>query len=102
MRPEAARSKILYVSYAYGNDVLAFDFPSGQALGVITGIPQAQGLCTSKKSGGNWWVVATGADRRAESSRAARFPSGPTLTPAALPVAAQQVLSPVATFVEQS
>lgn len=74
MRPEAIRSKILYVSYAYGNDVLAFEYPSGQALGVITGIPQAQGLCTSKKIGGKWWVVATGANEVLEFAHGGTTP----------------------------
>ncbi len=62
MRPEAAQSKILYVSYAYGNDVFAYKYPGGQYLGMITNIPQAQGMCTSKESGGNWYVVATGSN----------------------------------------
>jgi hypothetical protein len=74
MRPEAVREKILYVSYAYGNDVLAFQYPSGQALGVITGIPQAQGVCTSKKSHGNWWVVATGANEVLEFAHGGTSP----------------------------
>jgi hypothetical protein len=63
MLPEAMHSKILYVAYGYGNDVLAYKYPGGQALGTIAGIPQAQGLCTSKESGGNWWVVATAANK---------------------------------------
>lgn len=74
MRPEAVREKILYVSYAYGNDVLAFEYPSGQALGVITGIPQAQGVCTSKKIHGNWWVVATGANEVLEFAHGGTSP----------------------------
>jgi hypothetical protein len=74
MRAEAVRSKILYVSYGYGNDVLAFQYPSGQALGVISGIPQAQGLCTSKKSHGNWWVVATGANEVLEFAHGGTTP----------------------------
>jgi hypothetical protein len=62
MLPAAKRNKLLYVSYFYGNDVLAYTYPGGQNVGTITGVPEAQGECTSSESGGNWWVVATGSN----------------------------------------
>ena len=74
MLPGAKREKILYVSYFYGNDVLAYTYPGGQNVGMITGIPDAQGLCTSKESGGNWWVVATGANEVLEFAHGGTTP----------------------------
>jgi hypothetical protein len=74
MLPEAIRSKILYVSYFYGNDVFAYKYPNGEALGMVTGIPEAQGLCTSKESGGNWWVVATGSNQVMEFAHGGTTP----------------------------
>lgn len=74
MLPEAKQTKILYVSYFYGSDVLAYSFPGGKPLGVITGINEAQGLCTSKESGGNWWVVATGSNEVLEFAHGGTTP----------------------------
>ena len=74
MLPEAMRSKILYVSYFYGNDVLAFTYPGLQYVGQINGISEAQGLCTSKESGGNWWVVATGSNQVLEFAHGGTTP----------------------------
>ncbi|MGA8575525.1 MAG: hypothetical protein WB609_07555 [Candidatus Cybelea sp.] len=70
MLRRARSQKILYVSYFYGNDVLAYSFPGGQPVGMVTGIPEAQGECTSSASGGNWWVVATGANEVLEYAHA--------------------------------
>jgi hypothetical protein len=74
MVPEAKRSKLLYVSYFYGNDVFVYTYPGGQSVGMITGIPEAQGECTSKESGGNWWVVATGANEVLEFAHGGTTP----------------------------
>jgi hypothetical protein len=63
MLPNAKRNSLLYVADFYGNEVLAYTFPAGQLVGTIAGISSAQGECTSKKSHGNWWVVATGSNQ---------------------------------------
>lgn len=63
MLPNAKKSSLLYVANFYGDEVLAYTFPAGQLAGTITGINSAQGECTSKKSHGNWWVVATGSNQ---------------------------------------
>lgn len=74
MLPAAKGSDLLYVSYFYGNDVLAYTYPGGQSVGEITGIPEAQGECTSKKRGGKWWVVATGANEVLEFAHGGTTP----------------------------
>ncbi len=63
MLPNARRSDLLYVSYFYGNEVFAYDYPGGKLLGTLTGIPEAQGMCTAKRLKGKWWVVATGSNQ---------------------------------------
>jgi len=63
MSPNAKKNSLLYVANFYGSEVLAYTYPSGQLAGTITGINSAQGECTSKKSHGNWWVVATGSNQ---------------------------------------
>ncbi|HEX3458788.1 MAG TPA: hypothetical protein VHR97_12630 [Candidatus Baltobacteraceae bacterium] len=63
MLPNAKKNSLLYVADFYGSEVLAYTFPGGQLAGTITGINSAQGMCTSKKSHGNWWVVATGSNQ---------------------------------------
>lgn len=60
MSPAAKHSDLLYVSDIYESAVLAFSYPAGTLVGTISGISEAQGECTSPKSHGNWWVVATG------------------------------------------
>lgn len=63
MLPNARRSDLLYVSYFYGNEVFAYDYPGGKLVGTLTGIPEAQGMCTAKRLKGKWWVVATGSNQ---------------------------------------
>lgn len=63
MLPEARRSNVLYVSYFYGNEVFAYNYPGGKLVGTLTGIPDAQGMCTAKRLKGKWWVVATGSNQ---------------------------------------
>jgi hypothetical protein len=63
MRPDARRNNLLYVSYFYGNEVFAYSYPSGKLVGTLTGIPEAQGMCTAKNLKGKWWVVATGSNQ---------------------------------------
>lgn len=63
MLPAARRSNLLYVSYFYGNEVFAYNYPGGKLVGTLTGIPDAQGMCTAKRLKGKWWVVATGSNQ---------------------------------------
>jgi hypothetical protein len=63
MLPGARRSNVLYVSYFYGNEVFAYNYPGGKLVGTLTGIPDAQGMCTAKKLKGKFWVVATGSNQ---------------------------------------
>jgi hypothetical protein len=74
MAPEAKKNDLLYVSDFYGNDVLVFSYPGGAPVGTLTGISEAQGVCTSNKSKGNWWVVATGANEILEFAHGGTTP----------------------------
>lgn len=60
MLQAAKHSDLLYVSDIYESAVLAFSYPAGALVGTISNISEAQGECTSPRSHGNWWVVATG------------------------------------------
>jgi hypothetical protein len=72
--PDAKKSELLYVSNFYGNDVLVYSYPAGQPVGMVAGITEAQGECTSRKSNGNWWVVATGANEVLEYAHGGTTP----------------------------
>ena len=54
--------------------MLAYSFPAGQLVGTISGISSAQGECTSKKSHGKWWVVATGSNQVLEFAHGGTTP----------------------------
>jgi hypothetical protein len=72
--PEAKKSDLAYISNFYGSNVLAFTYPGGTYVGVISGVTAAQGECTSKRSNGNWWVVASGADEVLEYAHGGTTP----------------------------
>jgi hypothetical protein len=72
--PEAKKSDLVYISNFYGSDILAFTYPGGKSVGLISDVPDAQGECTSKTSNGNWWVVASGANEVLEYAHGGTAP----------------------------
>jgi hypothetical protein len=72
MAPEAKKSDLAYISNFYNSTVLAFTYPGGKYVGLISGVKDAQGLCATKT--GNWWAVASGADEVAEYAHGGTTP----------------------------
>ncbi len=64
--PDKKKKKggVQYISNFYGSDILSFDYPKSDAsTGTISGVTDAQGMCTSGLIGKkDWWVVASGSD----------------------------------------
>jgi hypothetical protein len=83
---QAKNSDLLYVANPGGGDVLAFSYPGGQLVNTLSGISAPSGECTSKKSKGNFWVVASGSNQALEYAHGGTtpvsslsiFPAGPS------------------------
>ena len=58
MLPQAKNIDLLYVADPGSEEVVAFSYPGGDVVGALTGITAPAGECTSKRSNGDWWVVA--------------------------------------------
>jgi hypothetical protein len=79
---QAKNSDLLYVANPGGGDVLAFSYPGGQLVNTLTGISTPAGECTSKKSKGNRWVVASGSNQVLEYAHGGTTPLSSLSTPA--------------------
>lgn len=80
---QAKNSALLYVANPGNADVLEFSYPGGQLVNTLTGISTPAGECTSKKSKGNWWVVASGSSQVLEYAHGGTTPlSSLSISPA--------------------
>jgi hypothetical protein len=81
--PQAKSSALLYVANPGDGNVLEFSYPAGQLVNTLTGISTPAGECTSKKSKGNWWVVASSSNQVLEYAHGGTTPlSSRSISPA--------------------
>ncbi len=72
--PEAKSKDLLYAADFVDGEVLVFSYPQGKMVGVLTGVSDPQGECTSQGSNGDWWVVASGDDEVLEYAHGGSTP----------------------------
>jgi hypothetical protein len=72
MRPEATRTKLLYISNSGANDVTVYSYPAYTFEGILHGFNEPQGVCGDRS--GDVWIVNTGGSQVVEYAHGGSTP----------------------------